>query len=1042
MDLPSRVGRREPRVPWVYTRRAMSTDPAETSSSDIALKFRAPSCVAQRWVLTTRWQEDHHTRVKRRFAFLETTLRYLVGTLAVEHAACGLRPVNSWDTLKRTLGDRPATLGLWADAARDLSLAVLAAENPVLDPIARVLAERDGRGVRQGEVCRDLDMLVHLRNEEAHPELVGLAVGAKILDETEDAFRRLLSSFRRVGKLPVWVCVGIDYRQGGHFADVRCLRGLEVTAPRRIALAKPLERDRPFVVSADGRLLYLSPMLTWGRFSDREPELRMFQGWKKGPLYADPLGLTDTPLAGLASTEMAAWFDAGCRGALVEGSFLRETEDLERLRDPDRSEPKPTVEGFGVGDSLGYGGNGRVYLAYDKIRGHQVALKLLPPAQYADPAARERMRRECAMMQSLVHPNIARVYEFKPDTAAGPVLVMEYVMGEDLRRCERAPISVLAAVKVMRQVLAGLACAHGHGIVHRDVTPENVVCDPTGGAKLLDFGIALAVGDDRMTRTLDGLGKLNFAAPEQFGGERVIGKPADVFSTGRLLGFLVSGSNEPAKHLAALPGALQALYRRATSEDPDRRFPDAAVMAADLERVVNQGWEGPPVSPGERLSGDVQVVAVDKGAGAGIWLVRVSDVVHDEPLMAAVAERRPEAEQALRRTIKELSSKDRKRLGNPHLLTTSDGVEWYLLRVSSMAEIGGAFGTPERLATVDEPAPRPPDLAPTRSAGGEGRSLKDVARQVAERAAAERGGGRAGAERLVAERVSAEAERVAAERAGLARLVEQAAAANAARAEAERAEVVRAAELAAWERVAVERAAAERVAADRAAADRAVVERAATLRAAADAPAAPSWKLPTRQQSGEAALESSILPGGPLGFLLALFPLYWPVLLLSLVRAAAGARVPRRPIGPVPSYVPTIPRFSGTTSPAQVARELDRLALIVLAQRQVRGVDSGSVDTVRGQPLLPAWSVLTLPTTGHLDDHRVCLVGTRGRLLAQSAVRHVHEAMNANASTVPQRSLYRLNHAALVLHRLAHGGGLRSHAQAVERVLAEWGVYQ
>lgn len=659
------------------------TTPAHQSSSDHALRYRAPSCLAQRWRSTNTYFEEPGERLKRRLAFVETALRFLVAMLAAEHAAGRCPPARGWDALCATLGKKPVSLGLWLEAARDLSLAVIAQPEPILADLASVFADRPpGESPRATAVVDDARRLVEIRNRDAHAEVIAAGVSGERLEASEESFRRLLAALRVVGRAVPWVASRCKPERDGSFvAELHCLRGVEPMPPRRVSLLRPVLEGAPFVVAPGGAVLYVTPLLCWGTFArSRGPELRLFSDWKGGPRYSDPIGLDEPSLPpGEVPGHPGAWWELGTRNALVPGVVPTRGGDLVVLRDPERGEVPPVLPGYTVGARLGYGGNGHVYTARSQ-EGLQVAVKVLSQALGPDHPARERLHREYLAMRKVQHANVARVYDFLPDTPAGPTLVLEFVVGTNLRnRVESRPLSLTETVSVMEQVLGGLAAAHAAGIVHRDVTPENVVLDPQGRAKLIDFGIASLEGQERLTATLDGLGKVNFAAPEQIARPTEAGPPADVYAAGRLLGFLPSASVEPHAQLAALPGALQALVIRATDPDPARRFVDARAMLAALSAARAAGWEGAPVGPGDQLAPGLSLSAVCRALGDGLWLADVDDTMHAERLAAVVAERRDAAEAALASRLRGLSPARRAALGQPRVSVTREGVRWCLL---------------------------------------------------------------------------------------------------------------------------------------------------------------------------------------------------------------------------------------------------------------------------------------------------------------------------------------------------------------------------
>lgn len=252
---------------------------------------------------------------------------------------------------------------------------------------------------------------------------------------------------------------------------------------------------------------------------------------------------------------------------------------------------------------LGRGGMGIVYLARDVHLDRDVAIKVLAPYS-ANEESRERFLREARTAAGLSHPHIVPIH--RVGEAGGFVFfVMSYVEGETLgeRLRTRGPLPPAEAARVMREVAWALAYAHGRGIVHRDVKPDNILLEAsTGRALVTDFGIAQG-GDVNRPSTEPGkiMGTAHFMSPEQAASEPVDGR-SDIYSLG-VVGYLaVSGqlpfdapnvpallirqATEPAPGVLrvapGLPPALASAIDRALERDPAARFADAEAMAAAL----------------------------------------------------------------------------------------------------------------------------------------------------------------------------------------------------------------------------------------------------------------------------------------------------------------------------------------------------------------------------------------------------------------------------------------------------------------------------
>jgi eukaryotic-like serine/threonine-protein kinase len=253
---------------------------------------------------------------------------------------------------------------------------------------------------------------------------------------------------------------------------------------------------------------------------------------------------------------------------------------------------------------LGRGGMGIVYLARDVQLDRDVAIKVLPSRLAVSTESRERFLREARTAAGLSHPNIVPIHRVGEITGF-VFFVMSYVEGETLgeRLRTKGPLSPTDAARVLREVAWALAYAHGRGIVHRDVKPDNILIEAgTGRALVTDFGIAQR--NDVTTPDTDPgkiMGTAHFMSPEQAAGESIDGR-SDIYALG-VVGYLaVSGrlpfeaSNVPALLLRqatepapgvlraapGLPPALAAAIDRCLARDPVARFDDGEALAVAL----------------------------------------------------------------------------------------------------------------------------------------------------------------------------------------------------------------------------------------------------------------------------------------------------------------------------------------------------------------------------------------------------------------------------------------------------------------------------
>ena len=191
---------------------------------------------------------------------------------------------------------------------------------------------------------------------------------------------------------------------------------------------------------------------------------------------------------------------------------------------------------------VGTGGMSTVFRAHDRQLERRVAIKILHEHYAEDPEYLERFRREARAVARLSHPNIVTVID-RGDDDGRQYIVFENVEGENLKELivRSGPLPVRQALELVLAVADGLAFAHGQGLVHRDVKPQNVLLSSEGEVKVTDFGIARSLHVDHgMTQTGTVLGTGEYLAPEQASGKPV--SPAtDVYSLGVVLWELLAG---------------------------------------------------------------------------------------------------------------------------------------------------------------------------------------------------------------------------------------------------------------------------------------------------------------------------------------------------------------------------------------------------------------------------------------------------------------------------------------------------------------------
>jgi Protein kinase domain len=261
--------------------------------------------------------------------------------------------------------------------------------------------------------------------------------------------------------------------------------------------------------------------------------------------------------------------------------------------------PRVLNERYEVESTLGRGGMAQVYRANDRVLGRPVAVKVLSRKLSGDQKFLTRFRREAQASAGLNHPHVVSVY----DTGAHDDLhyiVMEYVEGETLASlmARDGALPPEKAARIAADVAEALEAAHRQGLVHRDVKPGNVMIDPDGRVKVVDFGIARAATDDTLTQTGLVLGTAAYLSPEQARGDGVDAR-SDIYSLGCVLYEMLTGrapfeaessvamaykhvNEQPDPPDGEVPPELAAVVMRALEKDPDHRFQTAAEMQAAL----------------------------------------------------------------------------------------------------------------------------------------------------------------------------------------------------------------------------------------------------------------------------------------------------------------------------------------------------------------------------------------------------------------------------------------------------------------------------
>jgi len=254
---------------------------------------------------------------------------------------------------------------------------------------------------------------------------------------------------------------------------------------------------------------------------------------------------------------------------------------------------------------VGVGGMASVYAATHR-NGGRAAIKVLHPELADMSEVRARFVREGYLANRVGHPAVVRAIDDDIDDDGTPFLVMELVDGETLaERTEEEPLEAAELLAVAAQVLPALVAGHSRGVIHQDLKPENLLVDGDGCVRVLDYGIARAIDDRSDALKIRSSGTPSFMSPEQVLGSEEIGPLSDLYSLGATLFALATGrpphlastpmhllvkiTTERAPRVATLapelPQPIAALIDRALAREPERRWPSAAEMLREVERV-------------------------------------------------------------------------------------------------------------------------------------------------------------------------------------------------------------------------------------------------------------------------------------------------------------------------------------------------------------------------------------------------------------------------------------------------------------------------
>jgi serine/threonine-protein kinase len=272
-------------------------------------------------------------------------------------------------------------------------------------------------------------------------------------------------------------------------------------------------------------------------------------------------------------------------------------------------------ERFQITDVISRTAMSSVFKALDLKTGVPVALKVPLPSLEGDPAAFSRFEREGEIGLSFDHPAVLKIIKVEPNERSRPYLVMEFLEGQTLEQLLQnvKPLPEADALRIMSQICDGVAHLHQHGVVHRDLKPQNVMLCNDGSLRIMDFGIAKAAAARRLTfgGFSPTMGTPDYMAPEQVKGQRG-DERTDIYSLGAILYEMVTGRVPfegpnaytvmnarlvgdpvaPRAHNPSIRPQVEEIILHALAREPADRYPSAAAMKADLDAPDNVQMKG------------------------------------------------------------------------------------------------------------------------------------------------------------------------------------------------------------------------------------------------------------------------------------------------------------------------------------------------------------------------------------------------------------------------------------------------------------------
>lgn len=589
----------------------MTTD---SNSTELTILTHAPQMVARAFDGARSTLGDNRDRLRRKFAFVDSLVRYLFAVLAAENAGLGLPLPEGCASLEKRLAT--PSWGDWSKAIEALARSILESGRGLVAPEfpSLVIKTEESGELLRSAFFGHLAGLIDLRNEVAHEDgsvfcTEGKA-GQYLQERVNPALQQVAAGLRVFAKRPLLFLDGSrDLPDGDVVSTFLRLVGEKAEKQECRCDTRPTIRERyPFLLNENGAVLYLWPfIIVDGATVTGVPAPRLIDGWSvksHQPTYDSPEGQRRELLA--ACPEGMPNSPHGLL-SLPAKTFRRESaidpDTAKVVASAHRMPVHVTIPGLEIDEErpLGTGASGTVYRSRWAPGGgapkEWLAVKVLRGTFLAD-VQRVRLEAEYNVLKTIQHECLPRVYHFGYEPL--PYFVMEKVDGTSLQaRIDRRPLPLETVVWLAQKTLDVLELVHSQGVIHRDLKPSNImITEDDSALKVIDFGIALTNQDRRVTGSLELVGTHGYAAPEQFARGSVDHR-ADIYSLGRVLQAALVGNQDG--RIDAIPEGMQAIIFQATQPNPDHRFASAAEMRAALDERQAGNWKGVPVQENSPL---------------------------------------------------------------------------------------------------------------------------------------------------------------------------------------------------------------------------------------------------------------------------------------------------------------------------------------------------------------------------------------------------------------------------------------------------------